>query len=113
MRMKWSRVRESPFLFQFIAAYYDHSRVGISRGAAAAAASRMRSATAARLVGRLCALSQVSLQLTGRVLRPPLLPHRDAAWHGSWVVRGRARRAIHLVLPPPPRDGLNVWNLNG
>ena len=50
MRMKWSRVRESPFLFQFIAAYYDHSRVGISRGAAAAAASRMRSATAGRSV---------------------------------------------------------------
>ena len=52
MRMKWSRVRESPFLFQLIAAYYDHSRVGISRGAAAAAASRMRSrsATAGRSV---------------------------------------------------------------
>ena len=49
MRMKWSRVRESPFLFQFIAAYYDHSRVGISRGAAAAA-SRMRWATAGRSV---------------------------------------------------------------
>ena len=97
--MAWRWQSSLSLSAQFIGAYYDHFRVGISRGGRSV----------------MCIKSSFVAE---RVLLPPspppllLLLRRHAAWHGSWVAR-----AIHLLLPPPPppplRDGLNVWNLNG
>ena len=67
--------------------------------------------TRRRLLSRLCALSQVSLRrefLFFSFFFFFAAEMRLGTGHGS------VARAIHLVLPPPPlRDGLNVWNLNG